>query len=162
MRNILTMICCVQQENTPRHTACQIIRWFVNNHVWLLVWPPPSPDLPPIKNLWHIIEAKIQHFKIGEWIWRTLPSIFPEICFKLVVTMPKRIKVVIIPGVGYWCDISELWSIELFKTAKKLLKNIIDFCSIPFRHIYLNLSKKIYNYLRMTNLEAVERNWSGY
>ena len=33
--------------------------WAAENGVELLDWPPYSPDLNPIENLWHILKAEI-------------------------------------------------------------------------------------------------------
>jgi len=41
------------QDGARAHTASSTIRWLENNHVRMLEdWPPRSPDLNPIENLW--------------------------------------------------------------------------------------------------------------
>jgi hypothetical protein len=41
-----------QQDNDPKHTANIVRAWFEGNQVDLLPWPPNSPDINIIENLW--------------------------------------------------------------------------------------------------------------
>jgi transposase len=49
-----------QQDNAPQHTAGISKRWFHSHGVDLLDFPPYSPDLNPIENLWSILKARIE------------------------------------------------------------------------------------------------------
>lgn len=90
-----------QQDNAPCHTAQKVVKWFAENRVRLLDWPPQSPDLSPIENLWHILKERIRQYRhtskgaLKEKILQEWESISPDICYKLVATMPKRVKAVI-------------------------------------------------------------------
>lgn len=90
-----------QQDNAPCHKARLVIRWFDENRVKLLDWPAQSPDLSPIENLWHILKERVRKHNntSKEALKRTVlqewASISPEICSKLVATMPQRIANVI-------------------------------------------------------------------
>jgi transposase len=33
--------------------------WFEEHGIWVMDWPPHSPDLNPIENLWHRLKLKI-------------------------------------------------------------------------------------------------------
>lgn len=95
-----------QQDNAPCHKAQAVIRWFDENRVNLLDWPPQSPDLSPIENLWHILKEKVRKRNyssknaLKEAVFQEWESISPEICNKLVATMPQRVKAVIMARGG--------------------------------------------------------------
>lgn len=44
------------QDNSPIHKARRSMAWFARQNVELLNWPPFSPDLNPIENVWSIME----------------------------------------------------------------------------------------------------------
>jgi len=48
------------QDNAPCHKARNVMDYFAENNIETLNWPPQSPDMNPIENLWAIIKAKRQ------------------------------------------------------------------------------------------------------
>ncbi len=50
-----------QKDNAPCHKAQIISDWFLehDNEFTLLKWPPQSPDLNPIEQLWDVVEREI-------------------------------------------------------------------------------------------------------
>ena len=40
------------QDNAPIHTVKKITKWFKDQGIPLINWPPYSPDLNPIKHVW--------------------------------------------------------------------------------------------------------------
>ena len=40
------------QDNAPIHTAGKVKKWFEENGIEIIDWPPYSPDLNPIKIVW--------------------------------------------------------------------------------------------------------------
>ncbi len=51
-----------QQDNAPCHKAKILSDWFLenDNEFTLLKWPPHSPDLNPIEQLWDVVEWEIR------------------------------------------------------------------------------------------------------
>lgn len=44
------------QDNSPVHTTGNVMAWFSRQNFELLDWPPLSPDLNPIENVWSYME----------------------------------------------------------------------------------------------------------
>lgn len=90
-----------QQDNDPKHTS-RLARTFPSDHdVQLLTWPPQSPDLNPIENLWELIDREVrkkkpsnlkQLEKIIKLEWESIPL---DLIRSLVDSMPSRLKEVI-------------------------------------------------------------------
>lgn len=99
-----------QQDNAPVHTAHVIRDWLADQDFAVMAWPPYSPDLNPIENLWALLKAKIYelHPEIkgmpdneetlqiltaaAQEAWSEIDTDMLE---KLAVTMPNRVKQVI-------------------------------------------------------------------
>ncbi|KFM77185.1 Transposable element Tc3 transposase, partial [Stegodyphus mimosarum] len=47
-----------QQNNARPHVARIVQGFFINRHIELLPWPPRSPDLSPIENMWSMIAER--------------------------------------------------------------------------------------------------------
>lgn len=98
----------LQQDGDPTHNAIKPIiadlefNKTSGNHVTLLAnWPPNSPDLSPIENVWGWVDAQVakkgcktfQEFK--EEVIKTFKNIPIEMCEKLIDSIPKRLERVI-------------------------------------------------------------------
>lgn len=90
------------QDGAPCHKAKSTTRWLSHKKINTLIWPPNSPDLNPIENLWTIVKRKLSHFRPTtvtameediKKIWTR--EITTELCKNLSFSMPKRISSVL-------------------------------------------------------------------
>jgi hypothetical protein len=90
-----------QQDNDPKHTAKISAAFFKANRIKQLEWPPQSPDLNPIENLWSYLDSKINktnvtnkdsYFGALEEAW---DNIDPEYLKSLVESVPRRLAAVL-------------------------------------------------------------------
>lgn len=90
-----------QQDNDPKHTSKKAKEWFRVNNISVLDWPPQSPDLNPIENLWADVKKMVAASKPTNnnqlWItvetaWKSIPL---ERCQALVDSMKRRCEAVI-------------------------------------------------------------------
>lgn len=89
------------QDNDPSHTCKAAQNWFHRNGVTVIEFPPWSPDLNPIENLWSQLEMAVDtHNAINEAEleaaieaeWKAIPT---EYLAKLMHSMPERLREVI-------------------------------------------------------------------
>ena len=52
-----------QHDNAPTHTAHVVRDALIELGVEVMDWPPHSPDLNPIENLWALLKAKIYEIR---------------------------------------------------------------------------------------------------
>ena len=90
-----------QQDNAPIHTSKEAKDFFKSKNIKVIDWPPYSPDLNPIQNLWSIVKQKLynddQILKksiIGEKFKEKWNSIDQNMCKTLITSMKKRLKLV--------------------------------------------------------------------
>ena len=92
-----------QQDNDPKHTSKRADKWFEDHNITVINWPAQSPDLNPIEHLWYHVKCKFQQYDVPPkgvhelWDrvvkeWNEIP---PEVCQKLIESMPRRIEAVI-------------------------------------------------------------------
>ena len=52
-----------QQDNCPAHKSKGVSKWFTENEIKLLIWPPQSLDLNIIENVW----AALTSYVLWQW-----------------------------------------------------------------------------------------------
>lgn len=88
------------QDNAPCHKAKKTMEWLKNERIPLLDWPPTSPDLNPIENIWEIIDQKLAQYQINnkQDLWNAIKDVWDKIpiehCRNLIHSMPKRVEAV--------------------------------------------------------------------
>jgi DDE superfamily endonuclease len=95
------------QDNARIHTAKKVKSWFEDNSIPLLEWPPYSPDINPIENVWAKMKELIvkHHPKLSSMgksvaameamsraIIEAWKALLQEYIDNLIEGMPKRVK----------------------------------------------------------------------
>lgn len=90
-----------QQDNDPKHKAKKTAAFFRSARIKPLVWPPQSPDLNPIENLWAILDNKVDKTKVTNKenyflaLKKAWDELDPQHLRNLVESMQKRCQLVI-------------------------------------------------------------------
>ena len=92
-----------QHDNAPSHKARLTIDFLRENHIALLKdWPPYSPDLNIIENMWAFVKRKLRRENIETKdqltakmleIWNSQET--NDLCRRLAESMPRRIALCI-------------------------------------------------------------------
>lgn len=91
----------LQQDGDPAHTSGLVQQWLFTHGVQCIDWPPYSPDLNPIENVWNDIKRRVEkrNAKDIEQLKQHLAEEWevtdPILLATLVHTMPKRCKDVV-------------------------------------------------------------------
>lgn len=101
-----------QHDNDPKHTAKTVLEYLGNQQYTTMVWPPQSPDLNPIENIWSMVKLKLfRNYDsppkgindLWDRVQEVWDSLTMEDCRKVIDSMPKRCRDVI-KAKGYWID----------------------------------------------------------
>jgi transposase len=107
------------QDNAPIHRAKKVDDWVEEIGLGLCKWPPYSPDLNPIENLWTKLKEQLykldpdledlmrsqeekedRFFKALEAAWESLPESYIH---SLIYSMKQRVRAVIEADGWYTC-----------------------------------------------------------
>lgn len=98
-----------QQDNDPKHTCGKAKKWFKDHQIEVLRWPPQSPDINPIEHLWVDLKKILQEYEeppkgileLWERVQVAWEKITPEMCQRLIESMPRRVAAVLKAKGGY-------------------------------------------------------------
>lgn len=98
-----------QQDNAPIHTARIVKKWISDQNVNLMDWPPYSPDLNIIENLWGWLSRKVyqsgRQFEDVDSLKSAIQNAWSEVSLDylkaLYDSVPDRIYEVISNKGGY-------------------------------------------------------------
>jgi transposase len=88
-------------DNSPQFSSREVQRWLHNSAINVLDWPPYSPDLNPIENLWPRVHALMDRLcpTTDEAVADAFVECWPELSLDLFTdyaqSMPARIAAVI-------------------------------------------------------------------
>jgi hypothetical protein len=105
------------QDNAPCHKSTEVLEFLWENNVPVMVWPPQSPDLNPIENLWvafkarfherftqlfnhpsKSLEARYRYSEVLQEVWYSQGQ---ELIDHLIESMPRHVKAVIEANGGW-------------------------------------------------------------
>lgn len=95
-----------QQDNAPVHVARSSMDYFERKQIQLLEWPPYSPDLNIIENVWGIVSHKVyedgKEYKSADELWESVCHHFLTISYETIKelyrSIPERLISVIEMG----------------------------------------------------------------
>ena len=81
-------------DNDPKHTSDLIKDWLKKNNIQTLAWPPYSPDVHSIENLWDELERRLKKHQSKnkqEWqeielhvIEKLIDSAYQIVCYNIL------------------------------------------------------------------------------
>ena len=89
------------QDNDPKHKSRLCMQFLIDNNIQVIEFPPQSPDLNPIENLWSILDQQTRGRKCSndndlfESLEKSWYNIDIQTLQDLVHSMPERCALVI-------------------------------------------------------------------
>ena len=97
------------EDNDSKHIFHKARNWFQDHDFNVMLWPAHSPDLNPIEHLWNHLKRRLAGYEeepkgmleLWERVQVEWDKIEPEVCQKLIESMPKRVEAVLKAKGGY-------------------------------------------------------------
>ena len=99
------------QDNAPCHKSTCVLEFLAENHIPIMEWPPQSPDLNPIENLWTELKVRFHQrflelfnhpskslearYRYSEGLQEVWYSQGMELIEALIESMPRHCQAVI-------------------------------------------------------------------
>ena len=89
----------MQIDNARYYWTNQVLQFFQENNIKVIDWPPYSPDLNPIENLWSIIKDKLKRKKfismssLKSKLIKLLENIYEDLVKRLLEGIYNRINI---------------------------------------------------------------------
>lgn len=96
-------------DNAPCHKAHAVANFLDQNGIEVLPWPPYSPDMNPLENLWNIVKKRVHRYSFSSKeqlfqqisdIWHNDPTL-RGCCSTLIDSMPRRVSAMCKSQGGY-------------------------------------------------------------
>jgi hypothetical protein len=94
--------CLLQHDGARAHIARKVKNWLHEQHIHFCPdWPPNSPDLNPIENLWAFISRLVlqrcpaSREDIEKYVYEEWSKVDRNLVRALIKSMPRRIAAVI-------------------------------------------------------------------
>ena len=92
-----------QQDNDPNHISRKAIKMLRDLDMRVLQWPPQSPDLNPIEDLWDVLKRKLSSYQnppqgiyeLRDRIKEKWNKISKDECIALIASMLRRIHAIL-------------------------------------------------------------------
>jgi transposase len=92
-----------QQDNASAHKAKVCLKWLDDQGIEVMGWPPNSPDLNPIENLWAELKRRLGTYEsppggmleLWDRVQTEWDAFSPEYCQRLVESMPQCMAMVL-------------------------------------------------------------------
>jgi hypothetical protein len=88
-------------DNSPQFTSSAVQTWLHHRAINVLDWPPYSPDLNPIENLWPRVQVLMDRLmptsdeQVADAFVECWPQLSLDIFTDFAQSMPARIRAVI-------------------------------------------------------------------